>query len=233
LLVHEAARIAKRFLPTPIFRAVRGVSTGILTPLAFSYQSGHFLSSLKSKAVDKKGIALPWYTYPAIDFLQYKELADKSTLEFGSGQSTLWWAARVNKVTAFEDDQSWYQSLLQLIPDNVELFLSDTLGSEVERKLAGRTFDVIVVDGLDRLACAEKSIGFLNEGGAVLLDNSEGYWGRDGEYPIIDLFRENGFSRIDFYGYAPGVILPSCTSLFFKDKCFLLSGAESPVRTVR
>jgi hypothetical protein len=98
--------------------------------------------------------------------------------------------------------------------------------------LAGSKFDVIVVDGLDRLICAEMSIAFLNEGGAVILDNSEGFWGRDGEYPIIDFFNANHFSRIDFYGYAPGVILPSCTSLFFKDNCFLLAGNESPARLV-
>jgi hypothetical protein len=232
LFVHDAARIVRKMLPSPLFRAVRAVSTGVLTPIAFSYHSGHFLSSLKSKAVDKKGIALPWYTYPAIDFLRHKQMADKSVLEFGSGQSTLWWSERVRNVVSLEDNESWYQSLVQLVPPNVRLVLSDTLASNVERELNGIRFDVIVVDGLDRLACARKSIMFLNEGGTVILDNSEGYWGRDGEYPILDFFRISGFSRIDFYGYAPGVILPSCTSFFFKEKCFLLAGTESPVRTL-
>lgn len=232
MFVHRAARIGKKLLPAPVFRAMRAVGTGVLTPIAFSYRSGHFKSSLKSKAVDNAGHALPWYTYPAIDFLRFKSMALKSVLEFGSGQSTLWWAEQVKTVVSFEDDESWYKTLVPVVPANVRLLWSDTLASEVESKLDGSKFDVVVVDGLDRLVCAKKSISFLNEDGAVILDNSEGFWGVDGEYPIIEFFRAQGFSRIDFYGYAPGVILPSCTSLFFKEKCFLLAGNESPVRTV-
>jgi hypothetical protein len=159
-------------------------------------------------------------------------MGPKSVLEFGSGQSTLWWAGQVKSVVSVEDNTPWYQSLLEIAPGNVRLILSDTLASNIERELNGAKFDVIIVDGLDRLVCAKKSVSFLNEGGAVILDNSEGYWGVDGEYPIIEFFREKGFSRIDFYGHAPGVILPACTSLFFKETCFLLAGNENPVRTV-
>lgn len=232
MFVHQVARIFKQSLPSPVFRALRAVSTAALTPIAFSYQSGHFRSALKSRAVDKSGKALPWYTYPAIDFLQQKHLTDRSVLEFGAGQSTLWWAGRSKSVVSFESDRAWYESLLGQVPANVRLRLTDLEASDVRRELAGSKFDVIVVDGLDRLICAEMSIAFLNEGGAVILDNSEGYWGRDGEYPIIEFFNANNFSRVDFYGYAPGVILPSCTSLFFKDSCFLLAGNESPARLV-
>jgi hypothetical protein len=91
-------------------------------------------------------------------------------------------------------------------------------------------FDIIVIDGLDRLECAARAVPILAEGGAIILDNSEGYWGPEGTYPILDLFRAAKFCRVDFYGYAPGVILPHCTSLFFRDSCFLLVGDENPVR---
>jgi hypothetical protein len=36
------------------------------------------------------------------------------------------------------------------------------------------------------------------------LDNSEGFWGAEGSYPIIDLFEQEGFMRVDFCGFAPG-----------------------------
>lgn len=232
MFVHQVARIFKKSLPSPVFGVLRAVTTAALTPLAFSYQSGHFRSALKSRAVDKSGKALPWYTYPAIDFLQQKQLANRSVLEFGSGQSTLWWAGRSKSVVSFESDPDWYEGLLGQVPTNVRLRFTDVKASDVAQELDGSKFDVIVVDGLDRLICAKLSIGFLNEGGAVILDNSEGYWGRDGEYPIIEFFKANDFSRVDFYGYAPGVILPSCTSLFFKNDCFLLAGNESPARLV-
>jgi hypothetical protein len=102
----------------------------------------------------------------------------------------------------------------------------DLAGSDV--LLNGQQFDVLVVDGLDRYQCAIRSLTHLKPGGAVLLDDSNGYWGpREGQYPILELFRIHGFQRIDFFGYAPGVILPRGTSLFFKEGTFLLSGAEN------
>lgn len=232
MFVHRAAKAFKKVLPASVFGALRAVGTGALTPLAFSYQSGHFRSSLKSKAVDRAGKPLPWYTYPAIDFLSQKEMNGRSVLEFGSGQSTLWWATRAQTVVSFESDEEWFNYVRKQVPDNVTLILTDDDAADVPGKLEGSGFDVIVVDGLDRLSVAKMSTSFLRKGGAVILDNSEGYWGQDGEYPIIDFFRANGYSRVDFYGYAPGVILPSCTSLFFKDNCFLLSSAENPARLV-
>lgn len=232
MLVHRAAKIGKKLLPSSLFKAVRAVTTGVVTPFTFSYQTGHFRSSLKSKALDKSGKAIPWYTYPAIDFLQQKQMDEKAVLEFGSGQSTLWWAARAKTVASFESDAAWFSYVVGKVPNNVTLILTDDSAADVPRQLNGSKFDVIVVDGLDRLICAKMSVGFLSEGGAVIVDNSEGYWGPDGEYPIIDFFRAEGFSRVDFYGYAPGVILPSCTSLFFKESCFLLAGSESPARLV-
>jgi hypothetical protein len=29
-------------------------------------------------------------------------------------------------------------------------------------------------------------------------------------------FRDSGLSRVDFYGNAPGVVLPHCTSIYFR-----------------
>lgn len=232
MFVHKVAAASRKVLPTGLFRLMRGVGTAALTPLSFSYKTGHLYSSLKSKAVDRNGSPLPWYTYPAIDFLMVKDFAGKSVLEFGAGQSTMWWSLRAATVTSFESDSEWYQSLKNSLPSNVRLLETDNKAKTVEEECGDERFDVIVIDGLNRFICAKKSLRFFKEDGAIILDNSEGFWGKDGEYPIMELFRSQGFSRIDFYGYAPGVILPACTSLFFKDSCFLLRGVENPVRLV-
>ena len=66
----------------------------------------------------------------------------------------------------------------------------------VDQYLLGKKFDVIIIDGdLDRYKCTVKSIELLNDNGAIVLDNSEGYWGDEGTYPILNLFRENKFCR--------------------------------------
>jgi hypothetical protein len=197
----------------------------------FSFESGHARSALRGRAVDREGAPLPWYTYPAVDLLRAKDLRDYRVLEFGAGQSTIWWAGQARSVVALEDDPTWCAQLTPLLPANVSLrqvggspaAMSDALSNE-------GPFDIVVVDGLDRLHAARLATELVAEEGAILLDNSEGYWGPPPSRPIIDLFRRADFLRIDLYGYAPGVVLPHCTSLFFRGKCRLLRGLEDPVR---
>jgi hypothetical protein len=187
---------------------------------------------VRSAALDKHGNPLPWYTYPVIDFLGAKDFSTKAVLEFGAGQSTLWWAKRAKRVVSFESDPEWFTYVKSGLPANADVFLISKDLTGFDDHLSGSKFDVIIIDAFDRFKAASRSIELLQEEGAILLDNSEGYWGGEAtkEYPILDLFRGAGFSRVDFYGYAPGVILPHCTSLFFKERCFVVRGDENVVR---
>jgi hypothetical protein len=119
----------------------------VLTPIAFSYQTGHFRSSLRGEAVESHGEPIPWYTYPATWFLQQKNFTGKTVLEFGGGQSTLWWARRAAKVVVFEGDQLWCERLKSSLPSDVEVYY-DPAGamSGFEDVLRDRHFDVIVID---------------------------------------------------------------------------------------
>jgi hypothetical protein len=232
--VGEVSVRLKKVLPGWMFNCYRRLGTAVLTPLFFSYFSGHFKSSLKAKAVDRNGRPLPWYTYAAIHFLNGKDLSSRVVLEWGAGQSTLWWSRKAKHVIAFEDNPEWCADLGRRIPENVDLHLVPSTLDGVESLLPREPVDLIVIDGLDRLRCAQLSLGLCARCGAILVDNSEGFWGDDEErrHPILELFRQNGYQRVDFFGQAPGVIKPHCTSLFFKDKCFLLDGAEAPRRDV-
>jgi hypothetical protein len=184
--------------------------------------------------VDRHGNPIPWYTYPAIDLLNAKDFSTKTVLEFGSGQSTLWWAKRAKRVLSLESDPQWLTYVQSQLPAhaNAEMLLIAYDLTGVEDHVRGSKFDVIIIDGLDRLKAASCSIGLLQQGGAILLDNSEDYYGPDpmNKYAMLDLFRSTGFDRVDFYGFAPGVILPHCTSLFFKERCFVFRGDENVIR---
>lgn len=72
-------------------RLVRRIGTAFLTPLSFALNSGHFKSAFAEKALSRGGKAIPWFTYPAIDFLVAKDFSASSILEFGGGQSTKFW----------------------------------------------------------------------------------------------------------------------------------------------
>lgn len=234
LFVQRAFAPLKSKLPASLSRPIGGVFKAILTPAYFALQTGHFRSALTSKAVDRSGEPVPWYTYPAIELLRAKSFAGKRVLEFGAGQSTIWWARQAEEIVSFEGNSAWCKYVRTRIRANASLHLVDWQLTDFEKLVPPDSrFDVIVIDGLDRLTAAAKSRNMLNPGGVFILDNAEGYWGPEGTYPIVNLFRNAGYARVDFYGFSPGNILPHCTSFFFRDKCFLFEDNDNPVRWVR
>jgi hypothetical protein len=230
--LHRLAAVAKKVCPRFVWSPARNVLTAVLTPLRFSLQTGHFRSALGRKAVDRHGRPIPWYTYPAIDFLGTKDFAERTILEFGSGHSTLWWAKRAKSVVALESDRGWLEYVQKQLPPTARLLPVEEDLTGTEAGLGDRKFDVIIVDGLYRYHAAEKAAERITDDGVVVVDDSEGYWGGEkaGEYPILQLFRDRGFCRVDFYGFSPGVILPHCTSLFFKERSFIVRGENNVVR---
>lgn len=229
MLVHRVFHLVKKIAPPPLARGIRAFFTMTLTPFFFSYKSGHYRSALLSKAVDQQGQPIPWYTYPANQFLAAKQFSDCTVLEFGAGQSTLWWSQRAKQIVSLESDRTWYEHLQREVRSaNVELhYLPDDL-TGWQAAIGDRHFDVIVIDGLDRFKASQIVTDLLKPNGFILLDNAEGSWGEEGTYPIIDWFYARGFRRIDFYGHAPGVMSLHCTSLFYKDDTFVLHDSQPP-----
>ena len=52
--------------------------------------------------LDKNDNPIPWYTYPAIEYLSQFDYTDKQIFEFGCGFSSLFWAKRAEKVISIE-----------------------------------------------------------------------------------------------------------------------------------
>ena len=57
---------------------------------------------------DRDGNPIPWYTYPAIEYLAQFDYSDKKIFEYGCGNSSLFWAARAESVTSIEDNPEWF-----------------------------------------------------------------------------------------------------------------------------
>ncbi len=229
MIFGKVQRVVRKVLPAPAAELVRATSTALLTPIFFSWSNGHFVSSLSRKALDGRGNAVPWYTYPAIELLKSKDFSGRNVLEFGAGQSTIWWSQRARSVVSLDANLEWYQRVKAAAPKNVELHHADRELRVFDfSKIASRSFDVVIVDGLNRYRAAELGESVLAADGCLVVDNSDTYAGSSGDYPITTRLRNLGYSRVDFYGHAPGVILPHCTSFFFKGDCFLFQGQESP-----
>lgn len=206
----------KEYLPGWISKPIRSLATAVLTPLLFSYRSGHFLSSFKISAVSKKGEPIPWYTYPCIDFLTQRSFSNKKILEFGGGQSSLWWAHRAESVLTFEGNQQWYSKINQLMPENVDLRLVSmrdraSCVSDIRAIISENPdikYDVVVIDGLYREQMIDIAKDVVADQGVIVVDNADGY-------DIYQGFMDTSLNRVDFFGYAPGVVLPHSTSIYF------------------
>jgi predicted O-methyltransferase YrrM len=142
----------------------------------------------------------PWYTYPCIHFLAGQSFAGMRVLEFGAGQSTLWWAERAASVVAFEADVAWLRRVAEESPANTVLHALNEGAAEdccaqvrkIVDPILGDGFDLVIVDGQHRYEFAKLGVGLLAPHGALICDNAEGYG-------IFDALRSSGLMRVDFY----------------------------------
>ena len=73
-------------------------------------------------------------------------------------------------------------------------------------------FDIIIVDGRDRVNCCKQSLEALSENGVVILDDSERH-----EYAeAIVFFTNKGYKHLPFSGISPGLFYRKSTSVFYR-----------------
>jgi hypothetical protein len=172
--------------------------------------------------VDAEGNPLPWMTYPAIDFLKNRIGTEMSVFEYGCGESTLWWSKRVKEVISVEHDVAWYANIASRIPGNVNLLQIDLeYGGAYSRKISDYRdcFDIIVIDGRDRVNCAKNCLGALKTDGVIIWDNSD----REEYEPGHVFLYDNGFRKIEFTGFCPIVNIKSETGVFYRENnCFMI-----------
>ena len=87
----------------------------------------HLRTVRARSAVDRDGHPLPWYTYPAIEFLSQLDFRDKTVFEFGSGMSSLYWAGVTRLVVSVEDDDRWFEIIRSRLPGNARVTLETDL----------------------------------------------------------------------------------------------------------
>lgn len=177
---------------------------------------GWFRSFKENKAIDADGNPIPWITYPAIEFLKKRVHKEMSVFEYGCGGSTLWWASRVKEVVSVEHDVMWYRKILPIIPNNVTLeHIELEYGGQYSQRVAtyGAKFDLIVIDGRDRVNCALHAIQALKPDGIIIWDNSNIANYEDG----YQFLYRNGFKKIEFVGLAPIVNWKAETGIFYRN----------------
>jgi predicted O-methyltransferase YrrM len=173
--------------------------------------SGWIRSRKELASVDASGAPIPRITYSALHVLEGTPRTAR-VFEYGSGYSTLWWATRSAEVVAVEHDEAWAEWVRARGPS--ALVLHEPRGSSyIEAPLEHGLFDVVVVDGRDRVRCSEVASTVLTPSGFILWDNSE----RERYQPGLNGLRALGFRSVDFWGPAPLSPYFSMTSILYRD----------------
>lgn len=183
-------------------------------------ETGWLKSKSEDKICDKEGNPIPWMTYSIIPILEERLTKDMKVLEYGSGNSTVFFSSRVQSIVSVEHDEQWANYVNNTIkPDNCQLLhksLEDSSYVNIAEEL-NKKFDVIVIDGRRRVECCRKSMPYLTEKGIVIFDNFE----REKYHEIIKDFEDKGFRQIDFWGLQPVGHTNMCTTIFYRDEnCF-------------
>src|SRR3989344_8151771 len=91
-----------------------------LYTLLFKY--GLQQSALTQSALDSKGEPIPWYTYTAIEYIKSLDLSYSRILEWGVGNSTVFWSRNCKYVFGIESKEESCDYVRKHVGSNVELF---------------------------------------------------------------------------------------------------------------
>jgi hypothetical protein len=181
----------------------------------YLHDTGWTRSFVERMPVDADGSPVPWVTLPFIDFIGARIGPSMRVFEFGCGNSTLYYASRVASVTSVEHDSAWHAAMQARAATNVTLVLQvlEPNGDYARMALtSGGGYDLVIVDGRDRVNCVRHGIGALSDRGCLVLDDSE-----RAEYAAAwDVLRDAGFRPLQFWGLAPGLPYRKCTTLFYR-----------------
>jgi hypothetical protein len=188
---------------------------------------GYFKSLINDIPINMNEEPLPWYTYPAIEYISQLELKEKTVFEWGCGNSSLFFANKAKEVISIEDNLEWYNKIKRSKPDNLTLiYATDNEYVELISSL-NRKFDIIVIDANRRMECSKIASRYLIPGGIVILDNSDWYT------KSAKTIRENNFIQVDFYGFGPLNNYTWTTSLFFsRDFNFKAKNNIQPISVI-
>ena len=122
---------------------------------------------------------VPWLPFRVIERLERELTPTSRVFEYGGGGSTLWFADHCGEVVTVEHDDDWYRLLAERTAslEHVTIFHRGATDGYAEYVPAIQGypddhFDVVVVDGRERVRCFAASLTKVRPGGLVVLDDT-------------------------------------------------------------
>jgi predicted O-methyltransferase YrrM len=146
-------------------------------PLSGLFYLPHALISYNLRLFFKYRPPVPWISYRARNFINRILRPDWTVLEFGSGMSTIWLAKRCGTLYSIEHHPKWHHTVQEILRargvTNVNYALRDEDGYPDLSSFPEGSFDFVLIDGIQRAACAQNVLDKIKPGGWVYLDNTD------------------------------------------------------------
>jgi len=198
-LSRKALRIAKIYGE----KVLQCIKPSTITPPSahmsiLNNELGLSSSITAGRPVAADGSPIPWYTYPAIEYLNQLNAVDLKIFEYGCGNSSLYWARKGAHVWSVEHSSEWHEqfSAQSLSPNNILLRQGKHSYAQAIHE-QDEVFDIIIIDGVWRNDCCREALKRIRHDGIIILDNSD--WYAD----VAATLRENNLFQIDFNGFGP------------------------------
>jgi hypothetical protein len=217
--------------PARLTRLLSGVASLRHSRASLNYALPLVRSLLTRRSALEDGV--PWLTFGATAWLSSYLRPEMRVFEYGSGGSTIFLAARVRELVSVEHDPDWYAStertlkrfglvhsgliLRQPLPEaNAEFGSTDPAfgGMSFESYVKSvddypdGSFDLVLVDGRARKACAIRALPKVKSGGHLLLDDADRPEYREAVAAL------DCYSRLDFRGPVPYSTTAGTTSVW-------------------
>ena len=155
--------------------------------------------------------------YAVVSFLEERLSGKMNIFEFGSGYSTFFYAGKTKQVTSVECNAEWFNFVQSHVPENVLLLFQNRDIDGEYCRLTGSTghlYDIVVVDGVDRVNCVKQSISALTPGGCIIIDDSQ----MDNHQEGIDFAKMNGFRALHYEGLKATGEGVDRTTILYRDR---------------
>lgn len=194
------------------------------------WDTGLIQSIWRQRPSTPTGRPVPWWSLPAIDFIDRINLDGLRVVEFGSGNSTLWWGERkkCGQCFMFHSYEPFLEYWLEMRFKH-EFYHANVAGSSTEeqylamlesivartrRNMAYGANDLIVVDGPIHIRAKEidAALTLLSPNGLLVIDDFNWL-----SLDVAENLKKEGFYRLDLWGGSPGCSYTKLTTLFCRD----------------
>jgi len=175
-----------------------------------SLQIASILNTLDLKGMNRQD-EMPMLSIPFLDWINCYDFSEYNIVEFGSGNSTNYFADRFKSVISFETNKQWFNVLSPTIKENVDYRLiskKDALNGKYEIPANDKTVVLIDID-VNRTVFT-KNFFEKYKLPIVFIDNSD--WFPDTAQYIQDC----GYIEIPFWGIRFEDFYDKNTSVFIK-----------------